>query len=235
MGKKKKNQRNLTKENSNSKSSTNANETKPTKENSESNSVLEPITSSQKAVQNSTPKLRVSSNINTIEKESFTLSASKNPSKDATEHLHKEMKKIIMSNTLKEGISIEPVEDNIFEWDVIFTNFDKKAFIFEGLKAYERATGNKGVMLKAIFPPNYPASPPFIRVVYPRFQQYTGHVTIGGSVCIFDLTTSGWNKNNEVISFFVMLRNLLVEGGAIVDMSNLSQYSHWEAKSAFDR
>jgi hypothetical protein len=28
-------------------------------------------------------------------------------------------------------------------------------------------------------PQEYPNMPPFIRVVYPRFHQYTGHITIG--------------------------------------------------------
>lgn len=46
-------------------------------------------------------------------------------------------------------------------------------------------------MMEVVFPGTYPSLPPFMRVVYPRFHQYTGHITIGGSVCIKDLTRSG--------------------------------------------
>lgn len=37
--------------------------------------------------------------------------------------------------------------------------------------------------------------PPFVRVVRPRFQFRTGHVTIGGSICMELLTLSGWNSS----------------------------------------
>jgi hypothetical protein len=44
------------------------------------------------------------------------------------------------------------------------------------------------------FPDNaasYPTEPFRLRVVYPRCVQYSGHVTVGGSICIEALTLSG--------------------------------------------
>ena len=35
------------------------------------------------------------------------------------------------------------------------------------------------MLLRVVFNSNYPSSPPFIRVIRPRFQFHTGHVTIG--------------------------------------------------------
>lgn len=39
----------------------------------------------------------------------------------------------------------------------------------------------------------------------------------------------------ELQTFLVMIRNLLVEGGALIDMDNLSEYSEAEARGAFRR
>jgi hypothetical protein len=48
------------------------------------------------------------------------------------------------------------------------------------------------ITLHVTFPPNFPFSPPFIRVVRPRFAFRTGHVTVGGSICTLMLTNDGW-------------------------------------------
>jgi len=92
------------------------------------------------------------------------------------------------------------------------------------------------VLLEVLFPPNFPDDPPFLRVVYPRFHQYTGHITSGGSICIKDLTRSGWDPTFQLSSFFIMIRNLLLEGGALVDMDSAGvEYSEEEARAAFQR
>ena len=46
---------------------------------------------------------------------------------------------------------------------------------------------------------------------------------------------SGWNSKNEITPFVIMIRNLLIEGGALINMENLSEYSEIEAKEAFNR
>jgi ubiquitin-conjugating enzyme E2 Q len=89
--------------------------------------------------------------------------------------------------------------------------------------------------MELIFQADFPHSPPFMRVIYPRFHQYTGHITIGGSICVKELTRSGWNPQVELAPLIIMVRNLLLEGGALIDMDNLSDYSEWEAKDAFTR
>uniref|UniRef100_A0A6B2LWB7 UBC core domain-containing protein n=1 Tax=Arcella intermedia TaxID=1963864 RepID=A0A6B2LWB7_9EUKA len=75
-----------------------------------------------------------------------------------------------------------------------------------------------------------------MRVVYPRFHQFTGHITIGGSICIKDLTRSGWSSNNQLQPFFVLIRQLLIDGGALIDLSDPYQdYTEGEARAAFAR
>lgn len=54
--------------------------------------------------------------------------------------------------------------------------------------------GKQHVLLEARFPTDYPASPFMLRVVWPRCVPYTGHVTVGGTVCIHPLTPAGWSS-----------------------------------------
>lgn len=75
-----------------------------------------------------------------------------------------------------------------------------------------------------------------MRVVYPRFHQYTGHITIGGSICVKELTPSGWSSDFDLPQFIIMIRDLMIEGGALIDMSDGStEYSEAEAREAFTR
>eukprot|EP01114_Cavostelium_apophysatum_P006464 TRINITY_DN17791_c0_g1_i1.p1 TRINITY_DN17791_c0_g1~~TRINITY_DN17791_c0_g1_i1.p1 ORF type:complete len:228 (+),score=44.42 TRINITY_DN17791_c0_g1_i1:42-725(+) len=157
------------------------------------------------------------------------------PTKGAIETLQRELRMLLQSDSTKEGFKVEIEDDNIFKWNISLFGFDKELQISKDLERYKEVKGHDDVLLEVAFPNHYPASPPFIRVVYPRFHQYTGHITIGGSVCIKDLTIAGWNSKNQLSPFFVMIRNLLIEGHALVDMDNMSEYSETEAREAFDR
>jgi len=60
---------------------------------------------------------------------------------------------------------------------------------FEGdlgrdLQESQRKFGIDFVELEMRFSEHYPFRPPFVRVVRPRFKFHTGHVTIGGSICM---------------------------------------------------
>jgi len=146
-----------------------------------------------------------------------------------------ELQSLIKSGPDKEGFSVEPVGDNLYRWHVNFFGFDANAQIFEDLQMYKEATGKDHVLLEVQFMGDYPKSPPFMRVIYPRFHQYTGHITIGGSICVKDLTRAGWQSVYQLQPFLVMIRNLLVEGSALIDMSNLTEYTEAEAREAFNR
>lgn len=62
------------------------------------------------------------------------------------------------------------------------------------------------VVLEIRFPPDFPWEPPFIRVVSPRFGFRTGHVTVGGSICMELLTASGWSPAYALESVLVQVR-----------------------------
>lgn len=65
----------------------------------------------------------------------------------------------------------------------------------------------------------------------------------GGSLCIVDLTLTGWKPENDIETFIVLIRNLLMEGytiffvnyffkikffskgGALINLDNLNDYT----------
>ncbi|KJE88515.1 ubiquitin-conjugating enzyme family protein [Capsaspora owczarzaki ATCC 30864] len=47
-----------------------------------------------------------------------------------------------------------------------------------------KRNGQDHIHLQVNFPAQYPTEPPFFRVVSPRFKWHTGHVSVGGSVCL---------------------------------------------------
>jgi len=95
------------------------------------------------------------------------------------------------------------------------------------------------VQLEMRFSAEYPHVPPFVRVIKPRFAFRTGHVTIGGSICMELLTTSGWAAVNDIESILIQIRSEIVEGGAQLDPTVFTgggaEYSESEAWDAFYR
>jgi ubiquitin-conjugating enzyme E2 Q len=183
---------------------------------------------------------------------------------DTVAHLVGVLKRLVEpENSEKHGFRVlVPDEDNLCRWHVELFGFDTDTQLCEDLAMYEEIKGRNNILVEVLFPPDYPNSPPFLRyvscfpicllsrsltrpsrfrspllrrIVEPRFHQYTGHVTIGGSLCIEDLTRTGWNSENDLSTFLIMLRNLLVEGHALVDTGNLSEYTPQEAAEAFVR
>lgn len=62
----------------------------------------------------------------------------------------------------------------------------------------------RSIVFEIRFHASYPMSPPFIRIVRPRFKTFAqgggGHVTAGGSICMDLLTSSGWSAANRSVS-----------------------------------
>jgi ubiquitin-conjugating enzyme E2 Q len=83
---------------------------------------------------------------------------------------------------------------------------------------------------------HFPFAPPFVRVVSPVFAFHTGHITIGGSICMEILTNSGWSCAIAMESVFVSIRAEIASGGARLDLGRFRDaYSESEARAAFKR
>lgn len=149
----------------------------------------------------------------------------------ATERIMSELKHILKSSPEKNGFSIKPSEDNIYLWNVKLFNFDWSAPLQQDMKFLNVDF----ILLEVVFPSTYPFAPPFIRVIKPRFKFRTGHVTIGGSICMEILTNKAWSPANTIESLIISIRAQLIAGGARLDRTNRYEYSIEEAKIAFNR
>jgi ubiquitin-protein ligase len=99
------------------------------------------------------------------------------------------------------------------------------------------------VLLEMRFPPDFPRLPPFVRVCYPRFKFHTAHVTIGGSICLKELTPQHWDPNVTMPGLLLQLHSLFLNSNAQI-VNKAGDFHHpfperWydaaEAKAAFDR
>jgi ubiquitin-conjugating enzyme E2 Q len=135
----------------------------------------------------------------------------------------------------KYGFWAEPKTTNLFQWDVTFFDFDKDTPLYKDVQEYKKRTGKDHLEFSLEFPPSYPFAPPFIRAVRPRFQFHTGHITIGGSVCMQLLTASGWTAANSIESVLISIRAEITSGGGRLDLSNTADYTEGEARAAFQR
>jgi len=102
---------------------------------------------------------------------------------------------LVENDTSSLGFTAFPYNDNLFIWHVKMFGFENEKNFNQDLKNYAKGEGNGQdfVLFEMTFPQEYPNKPPFIRVLKPRFQHLTGHITLGGSICMQLLTTSGWS------------------------------------------
>lgn len=150
---------------------------------------------------------------------------------DATQRLMSELELISKSNPEASGFSVEPIDDDLYQWEIKLFGFEDGEPLAKDLK---KVPGNC-VTLHATFPADFPFAPPFLRVIRPRFRYMTGHITVGGSICFELLTKSGWSALNTLESVIVSIRTNMLVGGARIEKGNMPDYSLEEAREAFER
>lgn len=110
-------------------------------------------------------------------------------SSTATRRLQGELKAVLRtqeSTPIHElGWYINPDSvTNVYQWIFEFHSFDEKLPLAQDMKSL----GVKSIILEARFGSSFPMSPPFIRVIKPRFLGFQqgggGHVTLGGALCM---------------------------------------------------
>ena len=137
-----------------------------------------------------------------------------------------------------------PDEDNLSLWRISLHPYLLKESTnlyndFKQLKQLRKAAEDVPVELEVKFPINFPFEPPFVRVLSPRFKMHSGHVTVGGSICMELLTASGWSPACNFESLLVQVVMAFVEGEGRLDVEasakGKNEYKESEARAAFQR
>lgn len=96
--------------------------------------------------------------------------------------------------------------DNLFHWIVELHSFDAGLPVAADMKKHKA----RSIVLEIRFGREFPISPPFIRIIRPRFLPFAegggGHVTAGGAMCLELLTNSGWSPANSMESVILQVR-----------------------------
>ena len=145
-----------------------------------------------------------------------------------------EYKQLMKKSVAELGFSVKLAEEgNLRVWTVCIpaTALDNST-----LEAQMQKLAIPGLELEISFPEGYPIEPPFPRVIYPRFKSLTGHITTGGSICMEEISRSGWVPTTNMESLITQIKLVLVEGDARIDETNTGKrYELAEAKEAFQR
>ncbi|KAK2066073.1 polymerase [Colletotrichum caudatum] len=95
---------------------------------------------------------------------------------------------------------------NMFQWIVELHSFEKSLPLAKDMISH----GVSSIVLEIRFGRQFPLSPPFVRVVRPRFLPFSqrggGHVTAGGAMCMELLTNSGWSPASSMESVLLQVR-----------------------------
>ncbi|KAM0588095.1 hypothetical protein ACHAP6_004125 [Verticillium nonalfalfae] len=123
-------------------------------------------------------------------------------------HELKKLQKIQATTPLHElgwYIDFNSIE-NLFHWIVELHSFDPMLRLARDMKS----AGARSVVLELRFGRSFPLSPPFVRVIRPRFLPFMagggGHVTNGGAMCMELLTNSGWSPATSLENVLVQVR-----------------------------
>ncbi|KAF8880314.1 hypothetical protein BD779DRAFT_1549574 [Infundibulicybe gibba] len=98
------------------------------------------------------------------------------------------------------------IGDNLFQWIVEMHSFDSDIPIAQDLRRMDL----NSIIFEIRFPPTFPLSPPFFRIVTPRFLPFIqgggGHITGGGSICMDLLTSDGWLPSYSIPAVLMQIK-----------------------------
>jgi ubiquitin-conjugating enzyme E2 Q len=128
--------------------------------------------------------------------------------------------------------------ENPFQWIIELHSFPDHLPLTKQMR--ERKIPS--VVLEIRFPTSFPYSPPFIRIIRPRFLPFMsgggGHVTVGGSLCMELLTSDGWLATYDFASVLFQVRLAICSEDprpAQLDRHSPRDYGIYEAVNAYVR
>lgn len=96
--------------------------------------------------------------------------------------------------------------ENVYQWIVEMHSFEETLPLARDMKK----AGLTSIVLELRFTNQFPFSPPFVRVIRPRFTPFLsgggGHVTAGGALCMELLTNNGWLLSTSIENVLLQVR-----------------------------
>lgn len=131
---------------------------------------------------------------------------------------------------------------NMYQWIVELHSFPHHLPLAQDMKAASVSS----IVLEMRFTNQFPFSPPFIRVVKPRFLPFArgggGNVTEGGAMCMEVLTNTGWSAGLTVENLLLQVRLAIADEERPARLATHSflkapktTYDIGEAKAAYVR
>lgn len=128
---------------------------------------------------------------------------------------------------------------NMYQWIVELHSFDSTLPLAQDMKKQ----GITSIVIEVRFGKDFPYSPPFVRVIRPRFLPFTqgggGHVTAGGAMCMELLTNTGWSAVSSLEGVLLQVRlalmNLEPKPAKLLPAHSQSDYGVEEAMAAYRR
>lgn len=146
--------------------------------------------------------------------------------------LMKEYQNIMKQSVASLGFSVKLAEeDNLSKWMInVFKPENAK------LEEQMKKLNIDAIEIEITFKENYPIAPPFIRIVYPHFKFHSGHITVGGSLCMEMLTNQGWMPTFNIENVITQIKLAISDGGGEIDEDNYKKrYTMNEAIDSFKR
>ncbi|TDL29181.1 hypothetical protein BD410DRAFT_817396 [Rickenella mellea] len=98
------------------------------------------------------------------------------------------------------------IGDNLYQWIVELHSFEEDLPLTADLKKYNI----NSLVFEIRFPSEFPHSPPFFRIIKPRFLPFIqgggGHITGGGSICMDLLTADGWLPSYSISAVLLQIK-----------------------------
>ena len=136
----------------------------------------------------------------------------------------------IINKIKDKNFRIEVDPEHPFQWSIFLFNFNPSFPIAQDMQKMDI----KEIELELKFGQNYPFVPPFLRVVKPRFEHLTGHVTLHGAICHEILTNQGWSSTCSIETLIQLVISEIGEGSGRIDKNKYNiPYNLDEAKLSF--
>jgi ubiquitin-conjugating enzyme E2 Q len=142
-----------------------------------------------------------------------------------------EIKKVPKDIPDENGFLYNINESNMLVWNCYISKIDNSSKLYADM---QKLNINQ-IELEIRFDNQFPIKPPFVRVISPIFQFKTGHITIGGSICMELLTNQGWSPIYSMENLMIHIKSTILEDGRLDLTKKNIKYSLQEAQSAFQR